>query len=507
MNNTTNLPLFHIPEPKLTFGYNQKVVDPRDGLTLFGPFERDKFSGQINIGIIGPPQQRRAVKEYLQAIHKPIVSEETDVARPYFPGLEAAFGIFINFTNLKEIDVPKEEIDRFMNYSDPHERIYNFCNLYSNRLISYPSQEEVPITVWFVAIPDDIYRFGRPNFRIPFVATNIKAGLGVEDRQSEEKLLFQELNQLKEVYTFKPNFHNQLKAKLLRDKIVTQVIRESTIRYRELWTNEKRIQAEKKFDTAKAWNIATTLYYKMGGLPWRLGDVRQGVCYVGLVYKKVQESEDETNACCAAQMFLNSGDGVVFKGHVGPWYNPESKEFHIKKSDAVDLLSQALESFKNRSGTNSYPNEVFIHAKTYFNDDEWSGFEEAAEGKSSLIGVRIRDTVPLKLYREFDYCVPRGTVLQLSQFKAHLWTKGFIARLQTQLGLEIPNSLEIEVTRGSIEIKVVCTDILALTKLNYNSCIYGDGLPVTLRFADQIGEVLTAGRDVESGVLPFKHYV
>lgn len=36
-------------------------------------------------------------------------------------------------------------------------------------------------------------------------------------------------------------------------------------------------------------------------------------------------------------------------------------------------------------------------------------------------------------------------------------------------------------------------DVLNLTKLNFNACIYGDGLPVTLRFADAVGEILTAG--------------
>ena len=28
------------------------------------------------------------------------------------------------------------------------------------------------------------------------------------------------------------------------------------------------------------------LYYKAGGRPWQLADVRPGVCYVGLVYKR-----------------------------------------------------------------------------------------------------------------------------------------------------------------------------------------------------------------------------
>ncbi len=36
-------------------------------------------------------------------------------------------------------------------------------------------------------------------------------------------------------------------------------------------------------------------------------------------------------------------------------------------------------------------------------------------------------------------------------------------------------------------------DVMSLTKLNFNACIYGDGLRVTLRFADLVGENLTAG--------------
>ena len=365
----------------------------------------------------------------------------------------------------------------------------------------------MPINVWFVVIPDNIYLYGRPKSRIPPSEKNIRIGLTEEERDSRQKFLFDKLNQLREAYEFEINFHNQLKAKLLPSRIVTQIVRESTICYEDLWNDERKIKEEKKFDTAKAWNISTTLYYKAGGLPWRLGDVREGVCYVGLIYKKLHTDDEGRNACCAAQMFLDSGDGVVFKGNIGPWYNPDTKEFHIKKTEAADLLAQSLKSFKERSPTGEYPKEMFIHAKTHFDDEEWGGFSEASQNKSKLVGVIIRDNMALKLYRDFSYCIPRGAVLKISGSKAFLWSKGFIPRLQTQLGLETPNPLEIEITRGEPDIMTVCRDILALTKLNYNACIYGDGLPVTLRFADSIGEVLTAGRNIETGVLPFKHYV
>ncbi len=121
--------------------------------------------------------------------------------------------------------------------------------------------------------------------------------------------------------------------------------------------------------------------------------------------------------------------------------------------------------------------------------------------------MRIRNDNTFKLYRDFSYCVPRGSALIYTDTFAYLWSNGYIPRLQTQLGLETPNPLSVEITRGNNDIEVVCKDILALTKLNYNACLFADGSPVTLRFADSIGEVLTAGNNVQSDVLPFKHYI
>lgn len=66
----------------------------------------------------------------------------------------------------------------------------------------------------------------------------------------------------------------------------------------------------------------------------------------------------------------------------------------------------------------------------------------------------------------------------------------------------------MEVNRGEAQIEQVLRDILGLTKLNYNSCIYGDGRPVTLRFANAVGEILTAvPGDIDYKPLPFRFYI
>lgn len=499
--------LTYLKEPQLSFGYNQKTSDPRDGLMLYGAFDREKIKGQVNIGIIGCAKQRGYLKDYLKKIHHPIHNNTNDVARPFFAGLESVFGIHINFENIKEIDISDNEVNKFLHYQDGHQRVFNLTKLYSDELVKYSKQEEMPVTVWFVVISDDIYKYGRPNSKIPKSKENIKLGLRPKDRNPNQGFLFEDLNDLKEAYEFEINFHNQLKAKLLDDKIVTQIIKESTIAYETLWDKEDRIVKQRVFDSAKAWNISTTLYYKVGGLPWRLGDVREDVCYLGLVYKKLENDQNNRSACCAAQMFIDSGDGMVFRGNIGDYFNPVTKEFHITKEDAINLINHSLEAFKEKLGKGKYPKEIFIHAKTYFDDEEWEGFKEAVEGKSKIIGVRIQSTSEFKLYRDFSFCVPRGMTMKVATNKAFLWTKGFISRLQTQVGLETPNPISVEVTRGDADIIQVCKDVLALTKLNYNACIFADGQPVTLRFADSIGEVLTAGQNVKTDVLPFKHYV
>ncbi len=491
-----------IQEPLLEFGFNQKTIDPRDGIMLFGPHTKGKLDIG-NFGVIGTSQGIERMKKWLKSIEQPIFSKTPDIARPFFPGIEAAFDFNVNMEGLQQIVVLDKEIDRYLKYKDKFQRVHNWVNVFTSKLIKFKEEEEIPVTVWFVVIPEDIYTYSRPQSRNPSEA-NINIGL----KSSYERFnasLFPDINELREAYQYEVNFHNQLKAKLLKYGIITQIIREGTIAYRELLKSDFQIDNEEKFDSAKAWNISTTLYYKSGGLPWKLASVRDGVCYIGLVYKKIEGVQNKKTACCAAQMFLDSGDGLVFKGNVGPWYNPENHEYHLSKDSAFDLLNKALQTFKKRN--NKYPKEIFIHGKTYFDNEEWIGFEDAVKSKSKVIGVRIRTDSNLKLYREQTYSVPRGMALLISENEAYLWTKGFVPRLQTQMGLETPNCLNIRVTRGSSDIRTVCADVLSLTKLNYNACIYGDGIPVTLRFADMIGEVLTAGPTEDIEILPFKHYI
>ena len=266
-----------------------------------------------------------------------------------------------------------------------------------------------------------------------------------------------------------------------------------------------------------AWTQSTTAYYKLGRLPWKLTDIRDGVCYLGLVFKRVDALKRKGYACSAAQMFLDSGDGTVFKGNVGPWESITENEFHLDKRSAKELVRMALESYSDKRDGN-YPREVFIHGRAGFADEEWEGFKEVVSELSpgtELTGIVIRESSKLKLLRdvpeeECRYGNLRGLAYVLGDSEGYLWTRGFVPRLDTSTSLEIPNPLRVRIDRSTndaVSVEQVLRDILALSKLNYNACVFGDGLPVTLRFSDMIGNILTAIDKMDSKVLPFKYYI
>lgn len=503
MNNQIINKLHFIEEPYLCFAYNQKSIFQKDGLMLFGPFSHDKIVGSKIIGLIGPAILREKAKIYFKKLHSPIMTSINKNRDPDFPGLEAIFGIQFNFNNISEIEISIDSINQLLRYTDPHQRTARLVDLYIENLNKYYKTEETPVDLWFIIIPESIYIYGRPQSKIPKCEDNITIKIKKANRNISQNYLFfqDEMKNTNRAYDYEANFHNQFKAKILASNIVTQIIRERILGK----DNDEQggIQEGIQTETEIAWNISTTIYYKLGGLPWKLHDIRSGVCYIGLVYKLIDDKNN--NACCAAQMFLDHGDGMVFRGNIGPWYKPDRKEFHLEKDDAKDLIKKAIDSYCDKFG--NYPKELFIHAKTFFDDEEWTGFVDAAENKSKLIGIRINKRTAFKLFRNGDFPIPRGAVLQYDINKGFLWSKGFIPRLRTYPGFETPNPLDIQIIKGEADFYTVCKDILSLSKLNYNNCIYSDGMPVTLKFADSIGEILTAGKDVKTGILQFKYYI
>lgn len=495
-----------VPEPKLEFGYKQQLEDPRDGLFLFGPVLDRRKPAQIRAGVIGTQQGVSTFRNWLQKANSYIPAVDKNSSHQFaFPGFEAAFRTSWPSASIVELAVSATDVGNSIRQTDRHKAIYDTVSIFERPIRKHLRDDDAQVDLWFVVVPDEVWRLGRPLSRLnktEAIFSGPSMGARVARRLFREPSLFSEEMNEAEIYRYELNFHHQLKARLIKSRAVVQVVRESTLLVGESDDlSQRRLQ-----DAATvAWNLCTTAYFKSGGRPWKLASVREGVCYVGLVFKINSADASRGNACCGAQMFLDSGDGLVFKGAMGPWYSNETREFHLPRTEARALMSNLLQSYCDEHKRE--PTELFIHGRTRFSDEEWTGFREAVPNHINLVGVRIARSQEMKLFAPGRVPVLRGTSHQLSSRRALLWTTGFIPQLATYPGRETPNPLVIEITRGEASLPIVLADIMGLTKVNFNACLFADGLPVTLRFADAVGEILTAAPISEGAPLPFRHYI
>jgi hypothetical protein len=501
--------LHYIEEPMLAFGYGQTMAYPKDGLMLFGPLSDSRGPAAIRVGVVGRQEGLSRYRRWVTVINGYIPAhKEEAVHHTSYPGFETIFGCRWPESPICELTIPDDAIRDCLYLSNRHEAIYKTVGLFEEAISRYLREEEAHVDLWFVVIPEEVYKLGRPRSVVP-KDLRIPSALKMTSREAQrlqwQPSLFAQDNQAAEFYKYELHFHNQLKARLLNDKAVVQVARETSLTPEDFVIDGRPLRQVQDPATL-AWNLTTTTFFKTSGRPWKLANVRDGVCYVGIVFKRDMTLLAQGNACCGAQMFLDSGDGLVFKGAVGPWYSETTKEYHLSREKAFELMHMVVCAYTREHGTP--PAELFIHGRTRFDDEEWRGFQKAVPDKTKLVGVRIRDEKSLKLYTPGQEPILRGMAFLQTRRKGYLWTRGYITRLQTYPGREVPNPLFIEICRGQPKLKQVMRDIMGLTKVNFNTCIYADGYPVTLRFADRVGEILTAAPlSQDLPPLPFKYYI
>ncbi len=508
--------VFHLSEPRLEFAFGQKLETPKDGLVLFGPYDDPAGRSTLRLGIIGTSIGIGLVQQFLKRISGHIPGKFNDQGHPVqwapsWPGFQACFGVGLSDDPIAVMSLKQDLIEMAIKKDNRADAVRSTVRIFQDAIEKFLAEEERLPDVWIVAVPDIVFKYGRPQVGPPPKAERTESNIISENaakRFFDEGDLFPDTLADAEVYQFASNFHHQLKAELLRSKVAIQLVLESTLHDRTLLRNTPPANRKGLQDEASvAWNFATTLYFKMDAKPWALADVRPGVCYVGLVFKRDDTPAAQGEVCCAAQMFLNSGDGLVFRGALGPWYSEKSRDFHLSEAAAKNLMQSVIEGYKSKHG--APPEQLFIHGRYRFDEKEWRGFKSAAPSETDLIGVQIKTADEVRLFRpNASTPVLRGTAMLVSDRLGYLWSQGYVPRLGQYQGFETPKPLTVQISRGEADLKVVLADVLALTKVNYNACDFASGLPVTLKFADRIGDILMASPNTKNAApLPFRYYI
>ena len=491
-----------LDEPQLEFRYKQSMLDPHDGLLLFGPHgpESSAHPEKLTLGVIGTPE---GVKEFIQwcrIARGPIYPGEglDPVLWPVFPGFEVAFASSLPYEPAWTHELDFKQLKEASSDKDPNKRAFGVVDKYMDA-IRLTEKKEEPFSVLVCVVPDIVYENCRPQSKliegVGYSVSKAERGL----RRAGQTDFFDKY--APEIYEYSVDFRRQIKARSMQYKIPIQIVRESSLTF-----DRRRGFTRLSPPSDLAWNLTTTVYYKAGGKPWRLAAARPGVCYIGIVFRRVDPTSDNRTACCAAQMFLDSGDGVVFLGDYGPWYSPRNKQFHLTRDAARKLLQGVLRTYDELEGQPL--KEIFLHSRSEISEDEYAGYVEACPAHVSLAGVRVRKEIRgLRMFREGSRPMLRGALWCPSPKGGYLWASGFVPRLRTYPGWESPVPLRIDIQHGEADIVQVSKDILALTKLNYNACRYGDSEPVTIGFSDAVGEILVSNPTITTRSPKFKFYI
>lgn len=498
-----------LEEPLLEFGNGQTAEHPQDGLFLYGPSPIKGGPEVVRVGLVGTEAGIALVKEWLPRIAGRIpVKDIAKLHTSNWPGFQAAFGARLETEPLATIAIKSRDIEEAAHKKNRTEAVRGMVKLYEDAIVAHLRNEETRPEVWVVIVPEVVHDFGRPEVKGPKdgLASNLMPEKLAKRFLSQESM-FPEMNEEAQTYLFAKNFHHQLKAQLLDKEVVIQILRETTIEPNLVLDRFDQPKRSVQESAKIAWNFSTTLFFKARGQPWQLANVRPGVAYVGLVFKKDQSPAARGEACCAAQMFLNSGNGVVFRGALGPWYSEKTREFHLSQKEAASLIENVVKTYQKDHG--APPTELFIHGRQRFSEEEWAGFMSSVPSETKLVGVRIKPSNDLRLFRALGSMpILRGTVVKTSRKNAYLWTTGYVPRLRTYAGFETPKPIQVEICHGEGDLTIVLKDVLALTKVNYNACEFASGLPVTLKFADRVGEILTASpHAIDAPPLPFRFYI
>jgi hypothetical protein len=486
-------PLFHsfyIEEPRLVFAGGNLSVDPKGGLEAYGPYGAEREGTKtIQIGVVGTATGIQDFANFLNTCQTPIKAGFNKRNKPLdphthpdFPGCDAAHTFRSRFASEHKAfqrTIHPEFFSQALRASDAEAKIRDVVSLLVVELEALNNLDPAPDVIVVLLPPDaehEIAHVGAAMTRrkIPMSAKERFLARLKRDETSGQGLLtlsFDEDRPTEHVGFW--NIHHAFKAHAMRFDIPTQLMWESTLRNEQL--------------SSAAWNLFTALYYKAGNTPWRLQLLPDNTCYVGVSFYKERPYGRSDIRSSLAQVF-GAGEGIVLQGGKAV-INKERGDAspHLTERESEELLRNAISKYTLQHHTP--PTRIVLHKTSRYWPEELAGFRKALDSIYHYDFLAFGD-LNTRFMRVGKRPVLRGTVIMLGKRNYVLFTSGYIPYLRSYPSKRIPRPLEIIEHYGDSTAATVCSEILSLTKLNWNSCWFGSSMPITIRFSRDVGRVL-----------------
>ena len=349
--------LHFLDEPELEFGGAGRHIDIRHGLTEHGPLDCGLASApqSIRVGVVGAAQDVERLRAWIDRCRSGVDAKKSKRTTLFvgFPGFGESGTLCDFLIDDRLVDVISGSDLR--DIGESNEAQFLAASIERFRQGAADLIEKANAGVVACLLPELFVR----RIDVPTLPET-----GPRSRRRRNK-------------NDEGVWHDVFKAKALELARPVQVVRPAIYgggvrRFKRDGTAVREMQDE----ATRAWNFFCALYYKAGGIPWRLARESTDLmtCYMGISF--YHDPASESLRTSVAQVFNERGEGMVVRG--GPAVlDDQDKTPHLSPHDAEHLLTQAVEVFRREHRTS--PARLVCHKSSYFSKAELKGCEETVK--------------------------------------------------------------------------------------------------------------------------------
>jgi argonaute-like protein implicated in RNA metabolism and viral defense len=305
----------------------------------------------------------------------------------------------------------------------------------------------------------------------------------------------------------KYDLHDFVKAYAAQKNIATQFVREKTI--------------ESDMYCQIMWALSLAIYVKSGRIPWVVSGIQKDTAFAGIGYSVNHTASRANTIVGCSHIYSADGQGMKYKlSKIDEVTFDRKKNPYLSEDEAYRLGLNIRELFY-KSFT-ELPKRVVIHKRTPFRQDEIKGFTE------SLAGAGIQDIDLLEITYEDDlkcfelarnmtdadgFPVHRGLCFPQDERTMFIYTHGIAPSVRNpnyryiQGGKTIPLPLKIVKHSGTGSMEQIATEVLGLSKMNWNSFGLYSKLPCTIESSNQIAKIGWLLSQYEGAIYDYRYFM
>ena len=362
-----------LPEPLLEFG-SARDARVKEGLVAGGPLSLTLGPAHptvARVGLVGTKQAVADTRSFLERMRSLVVTgKPPSLLNPNFPGFKTVFSTELALEPRWVKEIPAAAFDAAI--EQPAEKAFSTCLALWSTAVHELAERDTPPGTVICCLPKALLdhcrtierykersrsprRPRRPGVRSAYVQASLFDVLPQESIEevsssSEDDLIFRD-------------FRRALKAEAMNvgTPIPIQLVTPS------LYEEGYRRQQD---PATRSWNLAVGLFYKVGGIPWRLVTEVEQTCFVGISFHHLRTTQRHLVYSSLAQAFSSEGDGFALRGEAVP-FDEEQRSVHLDEERTRRLLGQVLAAYRDRTGRD--PLRVVLHKSSAFDPAELAG--------------------------------------------------------------------------------------------------------------------------------------